>query len=352
MPNCIDINLQIHSTEEYGVRSTLRQTLGQKLENAWYGKTGLTQVLRPLSWLFIALVTVRHFIYKSGLKKRIKLPVPVVIVGNLTAGGTGKTPLVIWLVNFLKSAGYKPGVISRGYSGRARNWPQQVRPDADPAMVGDEAVVIARRTGAPMAVGPSRVIDAKALLQHADVDIIISDDGLQHYALDRSIEIAVIDGVRRFGNGYCLPAGPLRELPARLESVDCKVTNGVAAQGEYTMKYRADKVINLLNNEVRALSDFKGMTVNAIAGIGNPDSFFNFLRGVGIRLHSRAFPDHYHYLQADLAFAADDTILMTEKDAVKCERFARENWWYIPLETALPDEFGVNILNLLGKRHG
>lgn len=334
------------------MRSSLRQAISQQLEKTWYGNTGLTLLLRPVAWLFIVLVTLRRFVYKNGLKKPVKLPIPVIVVGNLTVGGTGKTPLVIWLVNFLKSAGYKPGVISRGYSGRARNWPQQVRPDADPAMVGDEAVVISRRTGAPMAVGPSRVTDAQALLQHADVDVIVSDDGLQHYALERSIEIAVIDGVRRFGNGLCLPAGPLRELASRLETVDCRVTNGVAAQGEYAMKYRADSVINLLSNETRPLTDFKGMTVNAIAGIGNPDSFFNFLRANGIRLHARAFPDHYHYRAVDLAFTADEIVFMTEKDAVKCERFARDNWWYIPLETILPDEFGANLLNLLGKRHG
>lgn len=334
------------------MRSSLRQAISQQLEKTWYGNTGLTLVLRPVAWLFIVLVTLRRFVYKNGLKKPVKLPIPVIVVGNLTVGGTGKTPLVIWLVNFLKTAGYKPGVISRGYSGRARNWPQQVRPDADPAMVGDEAVVISRRTGAPMAVGPSRVTDAQALLQHADVDVIVSDDGLQHYALERSIEIAVIDGVRRFGNGLCLPAGPLRERASRLETVDCRVTNGVAAQGEYAMKYRADSVINLLSNETRPLTDFKGMTVNAIAGIGNPDSFFNFLRANGIRLHARAFPDHHHYRATDLAFTGDEIVFMTEKDAVKCERFARDNWWYIPLETILPDEFGANLLNLLGKRHG
>ena len=334
------------------MRSSLRQVISRQLEKAWYGRTGLTLVLRPLSWLFIALVAVRRFVYGSRLKKPVTLPVPVIVVGNLTVGGTGKTPLVIWLANFLKSAGYKPGIISRGYGGMARNWPQQVRPDADPAMVGDEAVVISRRTGMPMAVGPSRVTDAQALLQYADVDVIVSDDGLQHYALDRDIEIVVIDGVRRFGNGFCLPAGPLRERVSRLESVDCRVTNGVAAQGEYSMRYRADRVVNLLSNETRPLTEFKGMTVNAIAGIGNPDSFFNFLRTAGIRLQARAFADHYHYQPADLEFTNDEPVFMTEKDAVKCERFTRANWWYIPLETILPEEFGANLLNLLGKRHG
>lgn len=334
------------------MHSSLRTAISRQLEKAWYGKTGLTLVLRPLSWIFIALVTLRRAIYRAGLKKPVKLRVPVIVVGNLTVGGTGKTPLVIWLVNFLKSAGYKPGVISRGYGGKARNWPQQVRPDADPAMVGDEAVVISRRTGIPMAVGPTRVTDGQALLQHADVDVIVSDDGLQHYALDRDIEIVVIDGVRRFGNGFCLPAGPLRERVSRLDAVDCRVTNGVAAQGEYSMRYRADHVVNLLSNEARPLAEFKGMSVNALAGIGNPDSFFNFLRAAGIRLQARAYPDHYHYQPADLAFADDGIVFMTEKDAVKCERFARENWWYIQLETILPEEFGANLLNLLGKRNG
>ncbi|MEJ2440729.1 MAG: tetraacyldisaccharide 4'-kinase, partial [Gammaproteobacteria bacterium] len=248
--------------------------------------------------------------------------------------------------------GYKPGIISRGYGGKARSWPQQVRPDADPVMVGDEAVLISRRTGCPMAVGPNRIADCQALLEYADVDVIISDDGLQHYALGRTVEIAVIDGVRRFGNGFCLPAGPLRELRSRLETVDCRVTNGVAAQGEIPMRYQADIAINLLSGEQRQISDFRNQPVHAVAGIGNPDRFFNFIRGHGIRSNTCAFPDHHYYTADELDFAGNDVLLMTEKDAVKCQRFARENWWYVPVDAVLPEEFGLNLIHLLEERHG
>jgi len=329
-----------------------RRLLARKLEQAWYERGILTQLLRPLSWVYLAIVNLRRFLYRHGIKKGVKLPVPVIVVGNISVGGTGKTPLVIWIANYLKQAGRKPGVVSRGYGGRARSWPQQVRPDADPVIVGDEAVVISRRTGCPMAVGPDRVADGQALLQYAGVDVIISDDGLQHYALERTVEIAVIDGIRRFGNGFCLPAGPLRELRTRLDEVDCRVTNGVAAQGEVPMRYKAERAINLVTQEVRTLDDFKNQTVNAIAGIGNPDRFFNFIRAGGFRINTRAFPDHHTFSPNEIDFPDDEALFMTEKDAVKCQRFARENWWYIPVDAVLPDSFGAELLKLLEEPHG
>ena len=330
----------------------LRRQIAHKFEQAWYERNGLTQLMRPVSWVFLVIVSLRRFLYKSKIIKSIKLPVPVLIVGNISVGGTGKTPLVIWIANYLKDAGYKPGIVSRGYGGMARNWPQQVRPDADPFMVGDEAVVISRRTGCPMAVGPDRVADCQALLKYAGVDVIISDDGLQHYALDRTVEIAVIDGIRRFGNGFCLPAGPLRELRSRLDEVDCRVTNGVAAQGEVAMRYQADSAVNLVTGETRLLSEFKQQPVNAIAGIGNPDRFFNFIRSNGIRTNTRAFPDHHLFSSDDITFPNDEALFMTEKDAVKCQRFARDNWWYIPVDAVLPEEFGLQLIHLLEERHG
>lgn len=330
----------------------MRRHIAHKLEQAWYERNGLTQLLRPLSWIFLVLVTVRRFVYRLKILKQVKLPIPVIVVGNISVGGTGKTPLVIWIANYLKQAGYKPGIISRGYGGKARTWPQQVRPDSDPTMVGDEAVVIARRTTCPMAVGPGRVEDVQALLKYANVDIIVSDDGLQHYALGRTVEIAVIDGIRRFGNGYCLPAGPLRELRSRLEDVDYRVTNGVAAQGEIAMRYQTDKAINLISSEIRQINEFKNQPVNAIAGIGNPDRFFNFIRTNGIRINTCAFPDHHAFTATDISFPDDEILFMTEKDAVKCQRFARENWWYIPVDAVLPDDFGVHLLHLLEEHHG
>jgi len=330
----------------------LRAQIAEKLQQAWYERNGLTQFLRPFSWVFLAVATLRRWLYRHSVVKSVRLSVPVIIVGNITVGGTGKTPLVIWIANYLKNAGYKPGIISRGYGGKARNWPQQVRPDADPVMVGDEALVVSRRTGCPMAVGPDRVADSQALLKYAKIDVIISDDGLQHYSLERTVEIAVIDGIRRFGNGFCLPAGPLRELPSRLNDVDCRITNGVAAQGEIAMRYHAEKAINLVSKEERLISDFKNQPVNAIAGIGNPDRFFNFIRSNGLRINTRAYADHHLFSEEDIAFPDSEILFMTEKDAVKCQRFARDNWWYIPVEAQLPDDFGVHLIHLLEERHG
>lgn len=332
--------------------TVLRDKIAHHLERAWYGRTGLTAVLRPVSWLFISLSKIRQYLYKLKILRSEKMTVPVIIVGNLTVGGTGKTPLVIWIANYLKSVGYKPGIISRGYGGRAKKWPQQVRPDSDPIIVGDEAVVIASHTGCPMAVGPDRISDATSLLKYSDIDIIISDDGLQHYPLQRDIEIVVIDGIRRWGNGYCLPAGPLRECIDRLNDVDIRVTNGVAAQGEYSMKYTGSTAVNMLTQKANDLSEFRDQSVDAIAGIGNPDRFFNYLRSYGIRLNAKAFPDHYLFSKNDLPGKEDVTILMTEKDAVKCKRFASENCWFIPIDADMPPEFGTQLISLLEKKHG
>lgn len=334
------------------MRQELKTEITQQLENAWYGHTSLTLLLRPLTWLFIAVVILRRLAYRYKIFKSIKLPVPVIVIGNLTVGGTGKTPLVIWIANYLKRAGYKPGIVSRGYGGKAKRWPQQVRPDADPIMVGDEAVVISRRTKCPMAVGPDRVAAGQALLKYADIDILLSDDGLQHYRLERDIEIMVIDGIRRFGNGYCLPAGPLRELTSRKHEVDFLITNGIAAQGEYPMKYLGARAINMLSGEEWTLDEFKHKPVIAIAGIGNPDKFFNFLRAAGLRINSIAFADHFPYTQETLPTDDEQIVLMTEKDAVKCQRFARSGWWYLPVDVELPEEFALSLMNKLGKYHG
>ena len=331
---------------------SMKQRIAYQLDRSWYDKSALTPILLPLSWLFLGLVLLRRFLYRYKLLKSDKLTVPVIVVGNLTVGGTGKTPLVIWIANFLKQHGYKPGIISRGYGGRAAKWPQQVRPDADPAVVGDEALVISRQSNCPMSVGPARVDAGKALLKHADIDIIVSDDGLQHYALQRDIEIAVIDGIRRFGNQYCLPAGPLREPVSRLEEIDMQVTNGTNMQSEYRMRYHADIAVNLVTSETAPLTSFHEQTIAAIAGIGHPDKFFNSLREHGLRIETRAFPDHHSYQPADLAFKSDTTVLMTEKDAVKCQRFANNNWWYVPLAAELPEEFGIQLLLQLEKSRG
>ena len=324
-----------------------------RLQRIWSSKTGITQFLRPLSWLYCSITFIRRFFYKIHLFRSISLPVPVIVVGNLTVGGTGKTPLVIQIANRLKESGYRPGIISRGYGGKATHWPQQVRADSDPVVVGDEPILIARRTQCPMAVGPDRVEAGKALLKYADCDIIISDDGLQHYALKRDIEIVVIDGVRRFGNGYCLPAGPLREPVKRLEKVDFIITNGSALNNEFKMLYTGDTLVNLNDTtNKRSLDKFKEEKVHAIAGIGNPEKFYRILENADIIYEAHNFTDHHAFLPQDLEFDDKQPILMTEKDAVKCQRFATNSMWYLPIEAKLSTTFEMQLLNKLETRYG
>lgn len=324
-----------------------------RLQQIWYTRSGASQALRPLSWLYCGAVGLRRTLYRLRLLRSHRLPVPVIVVGNLTVGGTGKTPLVIAIVKCLQRAGYRPGIISRGYGGKARHWPQQVRPDSDPVMVGDEPILIARRTGCPMAVGPARVLAGRSLLQHADVDILVCDDGLQHHALRRDIEILVVDGVRRFGNGFCLPAGPLREPVRRKERVDFVVTNGARVNHEYSMAYQGNTLVNLARPETRRpLDELAGPRVHGMAGIGNPARFFAALRQAGLEVEPHAFPDHHAYVEADLDFGDDAPVIMTEKDAVKCQRFARDHFWFLPIEAQLDPELESRLLERIKTLNG
>jgi len=321
-----------------------------RLEYSWYRRSPWLVFLLPVATVYCTFIRLRRVLYRARWLARHKMPVPVVMVGNLTVGGTGKTPLVTWLVTFLRESGYRPGVIARGYKGRARHWPQQVRADSDPLAVGDEAVLLAGRCGCPIAVAPDRVAAARALLEHSDCDLIVCDDGLQHYALERDIEIAVIDGVRRIGNGFCLPAGPLREPSGRLTGVDLVVVNGLGRRGEYPMKMRAGRLINLDQKiESRELSSFARQTVHAVAGIGNPERFFARLRQAGMLLEEHVFPDHHAYTTSDLDFGDDRPVMMTEKDAVKCRNLALTNAWYVPVTIEMTAEFGARVLDLLAK---
>ena len=326
----------------------MNETLRNLLDDIWYGRHPARLLLVPLSWCYRGVVAVRRAVYKSRLLPVYRAPVPVIVVGNITLGGTGKTPLVIWLARKLEEYGFKPGIVARGYRGVARTWPQPVRADSDPVAVGDEAVVLARRTGLPTAVGPQRCADIAALLKHANVDIIVCDDGLQHYALARDIEIAVLDGVRRYGNGICLPAGPLREPTARLESVDLIVTNGLAARGEFAMRYLATHAHRIGNASASvALAEFADTTVHAVAAIGNPASFFDLLRRNGLRITQHVFADHHRFTRDDLTFGDDQAVIMTEKDAVKCEHFSDLRLWYVPIEVELPAVFERRFKTLL-----
>lgn len=287
----------------------------------------------------------RRAAYRVGVFRVQRFSVPVIVVGNITVGGTGKTPLVIWLADHLSQRGLKPGIVSRGYGGRARHWPQQVRPDSDTATVGDEAVVLATRTGCPMCVGPDRPAAVAALLQHTDVDMVICDDGLQHYALARDLEIAVVDGERRFGNGFLLPAGPLREPVKRLKDVDLVIANGQGDRGEYSMQLFQPVLQSLDGNQQMALADLQGQVVHALAGLGNPERFFDLLRRHGLSPDVRSFPDHHAFRAVDLVFDDQRPVLMTEKDAVKCRRLRCSNCWVVQVDVQ-PDAAFVHQLAL------
>jgi tetraacyldisaccharide 4'-kinase len=304
----------------------------ERLQHHWYRISPLHLLLFPLSLVFRVLAAVRRFLYRSRILASVKLPVPVVIVGNISVGGTGKTPLTLWLAQQLIDNGWHPGIVSRGYlkDGKQKNIPREVSSDDAADEVGDEPLLMAQRGLCPVWIGRDRPAAAQALLQaHPECDILLSDDGLQHYRLQRDAEIVVIDGARRFGNGLLLPAGPLREPVSRLRRVDALVVNGGSVSGrEFAMSLEGTQFYNLLNPEiVRSAHEFEGQRLHAIAGIGHPQRFFSQLQQSGLQCETHAFPDHYRYCAADIQFDNADAILMTEKDAVKCGAFATEKCW-------------------------
>jgi len=304
-----------------------------------------------LGFLFSDFVKFRKFLYRIGVLKKHTMPVPVIVIGNITVGGTGKTPLIIWLAELLKNEGFKPGIISRGYGGQAEAWPQSVSADSTAEQVGDEAMLIAKQTGCPMTVSPLRADAARLLFEKSDCNIILSDDGLQHYALNRDIEIAVIDGERRFGNSFCLPAGPLREPIERLQSVDFIVVNGEKAEDhEFSMQMTGNIAVNLISGEQKPLQEFNATGCHALAGIGNPDRFFKLLESAGLSCKNHSFPDHYKFKLGDISFSDSAPVLMTEKDAVKCMSFAGEQHWYIPVKAVPETGFAERLLALLQEK--
>ncbi|AEG01054.1 tetraacyldisaccharide 4'-kinase [Methylomonas methanica] len=327
----------------------MKAKISRWFEDAWYQEMYMSAWFMPLSMFYVDAIRLRRFLYRTGLKKSVRLPVPVVIVGNLTVGGTGKTPLVIWLVRLLKQQGYKPGVISRGYAGGENAQPLSVTASSDPRQVGDEALLLARRCDCPVAVCAERPAAGRHLLAEQACDVIISDDGLQHYALQRDIEIVVIDGQRRFGNGYCLPVGPLREPPERVNTVDFVVVNEPKEllDGELAMHCRGDQLVNLRTGEIRSLAEFKDIPCHAVAGIGNPQRFFAQLAAAGLDCQAHAFPDHHPFVAGDLQFKDAKPVIMTEKDAVKCAAFAQPDHWYLPVDAELPEAFTAPFLTLL-----
>lgn len=325
--------------------------LSQWLPQQWARLGFWHLILIPLSWLFWLLSGLRRLCYKAGLLRSCKLPVPVIVVGNISVGGTGKTPLVIWLVEQLKREGFSPAIVSRGYGGNAHN-PTAVNVASNPGDVGDEPVLLAKRGQCPVWVGRNRVATAQVLLEaHPECNVIVSDDGLQHYALQRDVEVVVVDGNRGFGNGWLMPAGPLRERVSRLKTVDAVVYNGdKLQQNGFAMHMAGERFHNLQNPAKTAVAgDFSGKAIYAVAGIGNPARFFKQLTKAGLVFKSRAFPDHQVFQPSDLQMTGADVILMTEKDAVKCDAFAEANWWYLPVSAVVDEALFACVKNKLSK---
>lgn len=323
-------------------------SIAQRLPRLWY-KPSLAAALIPLlpvSWLFHLLVRLRQTAYHYGAIRSQRLPVPVIVIGNLTVGGSGKTPLVLWLIKHLREAGKRPGIISRGYGGKA-DGVQCVSANSTSAIAGDEPLLLARRSGAPVFIGRDRVAAGQALLAaHPDCDVIVSDDGLQHYRLQRSVEIAVFDA-RGAGNSRLLPAGPLREPLLRLSTTSAVVWNiaddsqktiiGTPANvPQFTMHLAGSRFFSLTDATKRCSAiDLQGKRLFAIAGIGDPSRFFVQLESLGLTFEAHPFPDHHGYGTDDLSFASSGVLLMTEKDAVKCAAIVTCEAWVLPVDAHL-----------------
>ena len=316
------------------------------LTRSWQRLGLVTLVLWPLSALFGAVVWLRRWSYQRGWLRTWRSPVPVIIVGNITAGGSGKTPLVLWLAHHLQDLGYHPGLISRGYRARQTDWPQLVSANSDPYQFGDEPVLLAQQSGCPVCIGPDRPAAVRTLLAAHSCDIILSDDGLQHYALARDIEIAVI-GAQGLGNRCLLPAGPLREPASRLHQVDLVIHNHPTRTG-YQIDWGKPVMSRVPTQAAvsQPLTRFRGQSVHAVAGIAYPEHFFALLRTHGLVLKTHAFPDHHLYTPDDLQFSPPLPILMTRKDAVKCQHYALSDAWVVDLEPQ-PDATFIAALHRL-----
>ena len=334
----------------------------KSITHYWQSFNFVSLVLAPLSFLFCLLVSLRRFFYRIGLFKSCSSHIPVIVVGNIYIGGNGKTPFVIWLAEQLKAAGYKPGIVSRGYgasaedssSAKGSSWPRRVDLQQDVQLFGDEPFLIHQSTHCPVIVDPDRCRAVDKIAGDTDCDVIISDDGLQHYAMSRFIEINITDAGRLYGNGLCLPAGPLSETKNRLKSVDYIVYNVSRAPLKFQEQYKntiqkSDNkeffmdydflTLNALSGQTgrsMTLSDFKDKTIHAVAGIGDPGQFFKLLQRCGINVIEHPFADHYRYQQEDFVFDDSYPIIMTEKDAVKCQSFltleSLPDLWCLPIK--------------------
>ncbi|MBD9414501.1 tetraacyldisaccharide 4'-kinase [Pseudomonas sp. PDM16] len=312
-------------------------SLADRLTAAWYGGHPALTLLRPLEWLYRRVVQGKRRAFLAGEGDIYHSPVPVLVVGNVTVGGTGKTPMILWLIEHCRARGLRVGVVSRGYGATPPQLPWRVRAEDPASHAGDEPLLIVQRSGVPLVIDPQRARAVQALLEQESLDLILSDDGLQHYRLARDIELVLIDAARGLGNRRCLPAGPLREPAERLAEVDAVLRNGAAEDGEegYALQLRPTALVNLLSGERVGLDHFApGQQVHAVAGIGNPQRFFNTLEALNWRPIAHPFADHASYSPEALQFSPALPLLMTEKDAVKCRAFAAADWWYLAVDAA------------------
>ncbi|KRW62153.1 tetraacyldisaccharide 4'-kinase [Pseudomonas sp. TTU2014-080ASC] len=317
-------------------------SLADRLNRAWYGGHPALMLLRPLEWLYRTVVRRKRERFLNGQSESYRAPVPVIVVGNITVGGTGKTPMILWLVERCRQLGLRVGVVSRGYGAKPPQFPWRVEADQPASVAGDEPLLIVQRCGVPLMIDPNRSRAVQALLAQQPLDLILSDDGLQHYRLARDLELVLIDAARGLGNRRCLPAGPLREPAERLQRVDALLYNGTydAPADGYGFVLQPQALINLKSSQRYPLSHFPpGQAVHAVAGIGNPQRFFNTIEGLHWTPVTHAFADHAPYSPEVLNFTPQLPVLMTEKDAVKCRGFAQDDWWYLAVDAQPSPEF-------------
>lgn len=326
----------------------LQLNLHKKLADVWYSKNVMAFLLWPLSLIYQLFFKLHKLVYRLGIKQSYRSKLPVIVIGNLTVGGTGKTPLTIALAEFLINNGYKPGIVSRGYKATAKTFPQIVSLNDCPKLLGDEPVLLAKKTNVPVVVSPKRKEGIK-VLENKNCDVIICDDGLQHHALQKDIEVILVDGLRGFGNGFCLPAGPLRESNKNLANKEFVVVHGGNNVETYQMTLRVFEIYNLKNPQLKLnLEDVRLKKIHAMAAIGHPKRFFETLRGLGLSIIENEFPDHYRYQVKDFEFCRDeDLLVMTEKDAVKCKEWARDNYWVLAVQANLSENFKTDLLSKL-----
>ena len=309
--------------------------LAERLVNAWYQGHPALLLLRPLEWLYRAVVQRKRQRFLAGQSPSYRAPVPVIVVGNITVGGTGKTPLILYLIDHCRARGLRVGVVSRGYGAQPPSVPWRVTAEQSAREAGDEPLLLVQRSGVALMIDPDRARAVQALLSAEPLDLILCDDGLQHYRLARDLELVLIDAVRGLGNGRCLPAGPLREPQARLQSVDAVLFNGASADSAegFGFTLQPTALVNVASGERQSLDVFApGQAIHAVAGIGNPQRFFRTLEALNWRPIAHAFADHATYSAASLEFSPSLPLLMTEKDAVKCRAFAQPDWWYLAVD--------------------